>query len=79
MTNLCSDGLNDVAIMDSVTAALPAMAAEDLPNNPANGIDVPMSDDPVCGYFSGSLTYDPCSLDGKGFNILSCYTASDQT
>ncbi|KAI8623634.1 putative secreted beta-lactamase [Xylariaceae sp. FL1651] len=56
-------GLNDVAIKGYVTSLLPTMAADDLPDNPANGIDVPASDDPTCGYFKANLTYDPCSQD----------------
>ncbi|KAI0867782.1 beta-lactamase/transpeptidase-like protein [Hypoxylon argillaceum] len=56
-------GLNDVAIPAYITSLLPAMAAAVLPNNPANGIDVPESDDPVCGYFTSNITYVPCSRE----------------
>ncbi|KAI1754825.1 beta-lactamase/transpeptidase-like protein [Xylaria castorea] len=56
-------GLNDVAIPGYITSLLPAMAAAVLPNNPANGINVPKSDDPVCGYFTSNVTYVPCSRE----------------
>ncbi|KAI0435706.1 beta-lactamase/transpeptidase-like protein [Xylaria telfairii] len=56
-------GLNDVAIPGYVTSLLPAMVAAVLPNNPTNGIDVPESDDPVCGYFTSNITYAPCSRE----------------
>ncbi|KAJ8125979.1 hypothetical protein O1611_g7658 [Lasiodiplodia mahajangana] len=58
-------GLNDVAIPGYITSLLPTMAAAVLPNNPANGIDVPKSADPVCGYFTSNVTYVPCSRDGN--------------
>ncbi|KAI1299857.1 beta-lactamase/transpeptidase-like protein [Xylaria venustula] len=56
-------GLNDVAIPAYITSLLPTMAANVLPNNPENGIDVPQSDDPVCGYFTSNVTYVPCSRE----------------
>ncbi|GAP87523.1 putative beta-lactamase transpeptidase-like protein [Rosellinia necatrix] len=56
-------GLNDVAIPGYITSLLPTMAAAVLPSNPENGISVPQSDDPVCGYFTSNITYVPCSRD----------------
>ena len=64
-TDFLSDGLNDVAVSGLITSLLPAMAAAVLPNNPANGIDVPMSDDPACGYFTADVEYLPCSREGN--------------
>ncbi|KAH8163352.1 hypothetical protein CIB48_g4879 [Xylaria polymorpha] len=72
-------GLNDVAIPGYVTSLLPVMAAAVLPNNPANGIDVPESDDPVCGYFTSNVTYVPCSRDvyiQKIVNLASSFQPS---
>lgn len=40
------------------------MAAAVLPNNPANGIHVPKSEDPICGYFTTNISYVPCSREG---------------
>ncbi|KAI1125594.1 beta-lactamase/transpeptidase-like protein [Nemania abortiva] len=71
--------LNDVAIPGYVTSLLPAMAAAVLPNNPANGIDVPKSDDPVCGYFTSNVTYVPCSREvyiQKVANLASSFEPS---
>ncbi|TRX88884.1 hypothetical protein FHL15_010227 [Xylaria flabelliformis] len=73
------DGLNDVAIPGYVTSSLPAMAAAVLPNNPANGINVPESDDPVCGYFTPNVTYVPCSREAyieKIANLASSFEPS---
>lgn len=64
-----SDALNDVAIPGYITAALPAMAAAVLPNNPANGIPVPKSEDPICGYFTTNISYVPCSREGTLFTF----------
>lgn len=58
------DGLNDVALKGYVTSLLPPLAEEELPNNPANGIDVAASEDPVCGFFTANLSYSPCSREG---------------
>ncbi|KAI0104163.1 beta-lactamase/transpeptidase-like protein [Nemania sp. FL0031] len=72
-------GLNDVAIPGYITSLLPTMAAAVLPNNPKNGIDVPESDDPVCGYFTSNITYVPCSREGyirKVANLASSFEPS---
>ncbi|KAI1265839.1 beta-lactamase/transpeptidase-like protein [Xylariaceae sp. FL1019] len=54
-------GLNDVAIESLITNSIEEAAAEELADNPDNGINVPEFDDPVCGYFTSNRTYDPCS------------------
>ncbi|KAJ8105254.1 hypothetical protein ONZ43_g7498 [Nemania bipapillata] len=61
-------GLNDVAVPGYITSLLPAMAAAVLPDNPANGISVPQSDDPACGYFTSNITYVPCARDGSVYS-----------
>ncbi|KAI1162095.1 beta-lactamase/transpeptidase-like protein [Nemania serpens] len=71
--------LNDVAIPGYITAALPAMAAAVLPNNPANGIHVPKSEDPICGYFTTNISYVPCSREEyirKVANLASSFVPS---
>ncbi|KAI0813263.1 beta-lactamase/transpeptidase-like protein [Xylaria sp. FL0064] len=71
--------LNDVAIPGYITSLLPAMAAAVLPNNPANGIEVPKSDDPVCGYFTANVSYVPCSREvyiKKIANLASSFVPS---
>ncbi|KAI0546587.1 beta-lactamase/transpeptidase-like protein [Xylaria curta] len=72
-------GLNDVAIPGYITSRLPTMAAAVLPNNPGNGINVPESDDPVCGYFTSNVTYVPCSREAyiqKIANLASSFKPS---
>ncbi|KAI0855115.1 beta-lactamase/transpeptidase-like protein [Xylaria cubensis] len=72
-------GLNDVAIPGYVTSLLPAMVAAVLPNNPENGINVPESDDPVCGYFTSNVAYVPCSREAyiqKVANLASSFEPS---
>ncbi|KAI0431207.1 beta-lactamase/transpeptidase-like protein [Xylaria sp. FL1042] len=71
--------LNDVAIPGYITSLLPAMAAAVLPNNPKNGIEVPKSDDPVCGYFTANVSYVPCSREvyiQKIANLASSFVPS---
>ncbi|KAI1118259.1 beta-lactamase/transpeptidase-like protein [Nemania sp. NC0429] len=71
--------LNDVAIPGYITAALPAMAAAVLPNNPANGIHVPKSEDPICGYFTTNISYVPCEREEyirKVANLASSFVPS---
>ncbi|KAI0154934.1 beta-lactamase/transpeptidase-like protein [Xylariaceae sp. FL1272] len=61
---LIKDGdrkFNDVAIEQYVSNSIEETAAEELADNPENGINVPEFDDPVCGYFTPNRTYDPCS------------------
>ncbi|KAI0509467.1 putative secreted beta-lactamase [Xylaria bambusicola] len=76
-------GLNDVAVSGYITSFLPVMAATVLPNNPANGIGVPESEDPACGYFTANVEYLPCSRDvyikevaNLGLSFVSSYTPS---
>ncbi|KAJ2985344.1 hypothetical protein NUW58_g5587 [Xylaria curta] len=76
-------GLNDVAVDGYIVSLLPTMAATVLPNNPANGIDVPADDDPVCGHFNTDVEYLPCSREvyikavaNLGSSFVPSYTPS---
>ncbi|KAJ3561764.1 hypothetical protein NPX13_g8818 [Xylaria arbuscula] len=76
-------GLNDVAIPGYVASLIPPLASTTLPDNPANGINVSMSDDPICGYFTASVEYVPCSREvyikevaNLGSSFVPSYTPS---